>query len=178
DPTRRAADQDRLACLRGDRGQRVDGGGTGQAERAGSGDLDTGRQGRDADLLQDGHVLTEPAVAEIRLGHHAEHRIAGLEAASPTASTVPAKSLPSPTGNRCSIVPARRPATTDRSKPFTDDACTRTSTSPGPGRGVGSSISSGLAPCSVITTALMVTSRPISGRFPPVRVPRYHTRGR
>ena len=55
------------------------------------------------------------------------------DAPGPRASTVPAKSFPRTTGKRYSIIPFRYPAATAPSKPLTDDARTRTSTSPGPG---------------------------------------------
>ncbi len=58
-------------------------------------------------------------------------------APGPRASTVPAKSLPSTTGKRCSIQSLMYPAATARSKPLTEDARPRTRTSPCPGSGIG-----------------------------------------
>ncbi len=57
---------------------------------------------------------------------------------SPTCSTTPAKSRPRLTGYSCGSIPASIPAAMPPSSWLTDDACTRTSTSPAPGERVSS----------------------------------------
>jgi hypothetical protein len=72
---------------------------------------------------------------------------------SPTASTTPAKSLPTTSGKRCSIMPCNIPAVVAASKPLIDEAATRTSTSPASGFGVGKSMSCGEAGTAGTATA-------------------------
>jgi AcrR family transcriptional regulator len=52
--------------------QRVDRGGAGQSNRARRGHVDALGQLRDADVLRNGDVLAEPAVAQVRLRDHTE----------------------------------------------------------------------------------------------------------
>src|SRR5207248_3210391 len=61
----------------------------------------------------------------------------------PTASTVPARSLPIPAGNRYFMKSFIAPMATPTSNALTDEACTRTNTSSGPGVGSGRSITAG-----------------------------------
>src|SRR5215212_2121575 len=61
----------------------------------------------------------------------------------PTASTVPAKSLPSTTGKWYSSMPCNCPLAMDRSMPLIEATCTRTRTSPGLASGMGMSASVG-----------------------------------
>src|SRR5829696_660880 len=160
DPARRAADQDGLAGRRGDRVYRLEGRRSGQAEHAGGGEVDALRDARQ--VRPGGHreVFGErPAAERRRVGDDAEDAVAPAAkpvTPAPTASTVPAKSLPSTTGKRYSSMPCNRPLAMDRSMPLTEAACTRTSTSPGPASGVGMSASVGWRSKSGKTNARMV----------------------
>ena len=90
-----------------------------------------------------GHELGVGAAPQVRLGGDdtvTSSPTANPVTPSPSASISPAWSLPITTGYRCSIMPRAMPFATNTSNPFTEEAHTFTRTSPGPGSGVGTSI--------------------------------------
>ncbi|WP_245642294.1 hypothetical protein [Nonomuraea candida] len=86
-----------------------------------------------------------------------------LSTPSPRAPTVPAKSLPTTSGKRCSIICCTWPAATGRSKPLTEEPATFTSTSPASGCGVGRPARAGVTGTEFSVTATW-SDRP--GRAP------------
>jgi hypothetical protein len=105
----RTGNEHELPALHVGRVERVDGGRAGESERGSHREVDTLGHFGDPDRNRNRHVLTERPVSEERLGDDAEHPISDDEDvhALAHASTVLAKSLPSTTGKRCSIMPFR-----------------------------------------------------------------------
>jgi hypothetical protein len=65
---------------------------------------------------------------------------ANVVTSAPTTSTVPAKSRPSTTGNRCGMIPLKNPRTSAVSNPLSDEPLTLIRMSVAPGTGVSTSV--------------------------------------
>src|SRR5580700_8554133 len=84
-------------------------------------------------------------------------------APGPTCSTAPARSAPSTIGNVAGIRSFQPPSAISTSIGFIPAAWTAMSTWPGPGCGLGNSVTAGLAPYSLTVIARMIASLLVSG---------------